>query len=152
MSFLRRLFGNGGEGPGAADGPVDDAEWRRAADATFEAHADKHRVTIWLRLYDPSFESMREQQRVFALENRIMRTLDEAGAGEHDTNSLERGYLALRLVGEDAEAMVAVVLPLLAEAPDGSYLAVRRGPAGTGEERIEVGSGADDATDVRSDG
>jgi hypothetical protein len=145
MSFLRRLFGDGAERPGVADGPVDDAEWRRSADATFEAHADKHRVTVWLRLHDPTFETMREQQRLFALENRIMRALDEAGAGEHDTNSLERGYLALRLVGADAEAILAVVEPLLADAPDGSYLAVRRGPAGTGEERIEVGAGADGA-------
>lgn len=76
---------------------------------------------------------------MFVLENRLMRALDEAGVGEHDTNSLERGYLALRLVGEDADAIVAVVEPLLAEAPEGSYLAVRRGPAGTGEDRIQVG-------------
>jgi hypothetical protein len=151
VSFLRRIFGNGDEGSGTADGPADDAEWRRSADATFEAHADKHRVTVWLRLYDPSFETTREQQRAFALENRVMRALDDAGAGEHDTNSLERGYLALRLVGEDAEAIVAVVVPLLAEAPAGSYLAVRRGPAGTGEERIEVGTGAHGGAGARAD-
>jgi hypothetical protein len=147
MGFLKRLLGavgpesDGGAGPSA--GPADDAEWRRSAEATFEADADKHRVTIWLRLYDPSFETMREQQKVFALENRIMRALDEAGAGEHDTNSLEQGYLALRLVGEDAGAIVTVVEPLLADAPAGSYLAVRRGPAGTGEERFDVGAAAD---------
>ena len=29
--------------------------------------------------------------------------------------------------------------------PEGSYLAVRRGPAGTGEDRVEVGVGADQA-------
>ena len=44
-----------------------------------------------MRLYDPDFETTREQQRVFALENELMRALDGAGAGEHDTNSLERG-------------------------------------------------------------
>ena len=125
--------------------PADDAEWRQSAEATFDAHADKHRVTLWLRLYDPDFETTREQQRAFALENRLMRALDEAGAGEHDTNSLEKGYLAMRMVGEDADAIVAVVLPLLGEVPEGSYLAVRRGPAGTGEDRIEVGLGADEA-------
>ncbi len=146
MGILKRLFGSGGNDDGASGmggGPADDAEWRQSAEATFEAHADKQRVTVWLRLYDPSFETSREQQRAFALENRLMRALDEAGAGEHDTNSLERGYLAMRLVGEDADAMVAVVLPFLDEAPEGSYLAVRRGPAGTGEDRLEVGIGAD---------
>lgn len=146
MGFLRRIFG-GGEGDSGQRGsgaPADDAEWRQSAEATFEAHADKHRVTFWMRLYDPSFETTREQQRAFALENALMRVLDEAGAGEHDTNSLERGFLAMRLVGPDADAIVAVILPLLADAPDGSYLAIRRGPAGTGEDRLEVGTRADE--------
>ena len=147
MGFLKRLFGGGGDnGGGVSDGEsADESEWMQAHDATFEAHADKHRVSFWMRLYDPDFETMREQQRVFALENSLMRALDEAGAGEHDTNSLERGYMAMRMVGEDADAIVAVILPLLSEAPEGSYLAVRRGPAGTGEDRIEVGIGADEA-------
>jgi hypothetical protein len=133
----------GGDGSGATGQPADDAEWRQSAEATFEAYPDKHRVTLWLRLYDPAFETVREQQRAFALENSLMRALDEAGAGEHDTNSLENGYLAMRMVGPDADAIVTVVAPLLTEAPAGSYLAVRRGPAGTGEDRLEVGAGAD---------
>ena len=141
MSFLRRILGGGDDG----GQPADDAEWRQSAEATFEAYADKHRVTFWMRLYDPAFETMREQQRVFALENQLMRALDEAGAGEHDTNSLEKGYVAMRMVGDDADAIVAVITPLLDDAPEGSYLAVRRGPARTGEDRIEVGVGADDA-------
>ena len=115
MGFLKRLFG-GGDGAGPDGQPADDAEWRQSAEATFEAHADKHRVTFWMRLYDPGFETMREQQRVFALENELMRALDEAGVGEHDTNSLEKGYMAMRFVGPDAQAIVAVLVPLLAEA------------------------------------
>jgi hypothetical protein len=49
------------------------------------------------------------------------------------------------MVGEDADAIVDVILPLVSEAPEGSYLAVRRGPAGTGEDRVEVGLGADES-------
>jgi len=146
VGFLRRLLGGGEAGAGGSgDQPADDAEWRRSAEATFEAHGDKHRVSLWVRLYDPSFETMREQQKVFALENELMRALDAAGAGEHDTNSLERGYLAMRLVGDDADAIVATISPLLNDLPEGSYLAVRRGPSGTGEDRIEVGIGADES-------
>ena len=146
MGFLKRIFGGDGDaGGGDGGGPADDAEWRQSAEATFEAYADKHRVSLWLRLYDPDFESTREQQRVFALENELMRALDEAGVGEHDTNSLEKGFMAMRMVGDDADAIVAVILPLLSDAPEGSYLAVRRGPARTGEDRIEVGVGADEA-------
>jgi hypothetical protein len=145
VGFLKRLFGGGdGAGAGATAQVADDDEWRQSADATFEAHADKHRVSFWMRLYDPDFETMREQQRVFALENALMRALDQADVGEHDTNALERGYVAMRMVGRDADAIVAVILPLLSEAPEGSYLAVRRGPARTGEDRIEVGLGADE--------
>lgn len=148
MGFLRRLLGGGGEGRDGSSGPgqpADDAEWRQSAEATFEAHADKHRVTLWLRLYDPDFENTREQLKAFALENALMRALDDAGAGEHDTNSLEKGYLAMRMVGEDADAIAAVIVPLLADVPEGSYLALRRGPAGTGEDRLELGLGADEA-------
>jgi len=151
VGFLKRLFGGDGENGGGAPGqPADDAEWRHSAEATFEAHGDKHRVTVWVRLYDPDFETMREQQKVFALENRLMQALDADGAGEHDTNSLESGYVAMRLVGPDADAIVATILPLLADAPEGSYLAVRRGPVRTGEDRLEVGRGADASASIDS--
>ena len=146
MGFLKRLFGGGDDSGGPSAGqPADDAEWRQSAEATFEAHGDKHRVSVWVRLHDPDFETTREQMKVFALENRLMQALDAADAGEHDTNALERGYMAMRLVGEDADAIVTTVMPLLADAPEGSYLAVRRGPSGTGEDRVEVGIGADEA-------
>ena len=127
----------------AAKAADDEAEWRTAHEATFDATADRHRVTVWLRLTDPGFENLREQQRLFALENRLMRGLDESGVGEHDSNSLEAGYLAVRLVGDDADAIVAVVRPLLATRRAARYLAVRSGPAGSGEERLEVGLGED---------
>ena len=137
MGFLRRLFGGAEDAPDpSADG--DRAPLLEASDASFELHGDQHRVSVWLRLVDPSFENEREQMRLFALEDRLMRALDDAGTGEHDTNALEAGYLAIRLAGPDADAMVATIGPLLGEAPPGSYLAVRRGPAGSAEDRVEI--------------
>ncbi len=144
MGILRRLLGGSGSSSGA--GPAeplpgaDDAEWRVAHEATFDASADRQRVTVWLRLIDPTFERGREQQRVFALEDSLMRVLDASGAGEHDSNSLEAGYLAIRLVGDDAAAIVTAIRPLLTDVPGGSYLAVRSGPAGSGEDRVELAS------------
>jgi hypothetical protein len=141
MSFLRRLLGGGpgdDEHPGAPDAHE---ALLVASEATFDAHADRHRVTVWLRLRSGDLDDAREQQRIFVLENELMRALDASGAGEHDTNSLERGYLALRLIGDDADAVVQVILPLVTEAEPGSYLAVRRGPAGSVEERIDIGRG-----------
>ena len=145
MGFLKRLFGGSDDGGAPSGQPADDSEWMHSAEATFEAHADKHRVSFWMRLYDPNFETTREQLKVFELENQLMRALEAAGVGEHDTNSLERGYMAMRMVGDDADAIVDVILPLLGDAPEGSYLAVRRGPVKTGEDRIEVGIGADES-------
>lgn len=142
MSFLRRLLGGG---PGDDDGtqaPGSHEALLVASEATFDAHAQRQRVTVWLRLRSPELADAREQQRVFGLENALMRALDEAGVGEHDTNSLERGYLALRLIGDDADAVVDVILPLLSDAEPGSYLAVRRGPAGSAEDRIGIGRDA----------
>lgn len=118
-----------------------------ASEATFDAHAERARVSIWLRLNDPAFESEREQQRIFGLENRIMRALDEAGVGEHDTNSLEADYFVMRLIGDDAEAIVDVISPLLVDVAGGGYLAVRSGGAGTAEERVELAAAARSASD-----
>jgi hypothetical protein len=75
---------------------------------------------------------------IYALEDRLMRSLDESGAGTHETNELERGYLMIRLLGPDAERIVQVIRPLLTDAPPGSYLAIRRGAEGSSEDRIEI--------------
>jgi len=143
MSFLRRLLGGGPGDEERSGAPGGHEALLVASEATFDAHADHHRVTVWLRLRSGDLEDAREQQRIFGLENDLMRALDASGAGEHDTNSLERGYLALRLVGDDADAVVQVIRPLLTRVEPGSYLAVRRGPAGSVEERIDIGRGAE---------
>jgi hypothetical protein len=135
MGFLRRLFG-GDRGPGE---PSPDGAAAEEAEGTGpDANAHLHSVVAWVRLTDPTLLNEREQRRVFAIEDGVMRGLFDAGVGDLDTNELDRGFLAIRCVGPDADRMVAVMGPLLAEAPAGSYLAVRRGPAGTGEERVDL--------------
>jgi hypothetical protein len=138
MGFLKRLLGGGADEGAGSGSDIDQGALLEASDATFELHGGKHRVSVWLRLADPTFESEREQIRLFLLEDRLMKALDEAGTGEHDTNALEAGFLAVRLVGPDADAIVATILPLLDEAPAGSYLAVRRGPSGAAEDRLDL--------------
>ena len=51
------------------------------------------------------------------LENELMRALDAAGVGEHDTNSLERGFMAMRLIGDDADAIVEVITAVACGCP-----------------------------------
>jgi hypothetical protein len=129
VGFLRRLFGGGeSEEPPATDDLT-------AAGSVAE---ERQQVTVWLRLDDPNFESEREQIRVFQFEDRLMRALEAGDVGEHDTNDLEAGFLAIRLLGDDADRIVEAIRPLLSDLPRGSYLAVRRGPTGTGEDRVDL--------------
>ena len=138
MSFLKRLLGGSPDESARTAAGEEPGALLEASDATFELHGDLHRVSVWLRLADPTFETEREQIRLFLLEDHIMRALQEAGTGEHDTNALEAGFLASRLGGPDAEAIVGTVRPLLGDAPPGSYLAVRRGPTATAEDRVDI--------------
>lgn len=141
MGFLKRLFGGGD----AADGRDPSSNASHPGDDTplvsgpvTDGDPTLHRVVAWIPLNDPTFESSREQQRLFRLEDRCMRALFESGAGDLDTNELDRGFFAIRFQGRDADAMAAVLVPLMADVPRGAYLAVRRGPYGAAEDRIDL--------------
>jgi len=123
VGFLRRIFGRAEEETEAPGEPVAD---------------DRQSVVAWIRLGDPNFENEREQQRLFELENRVMRTLEDSGMGSYDTNDLAPGFFRMTMLGPDADSIVKVVTPLLRDTPAGSYLAVRRGPSGSSEERVEI--------------
>lgn len=123
MDFLRRLLGGG-----------DAAEQDEATAAADE----RQQLTVLLRLADPELTNEREQLHIYGLEDRLMQALDESGAGTHETNELDGGYLRIQLLGPDAQRIAEVVRPHLADAPPGSYLAIRRGPPGTSEERMEM--------------
>jgi hypothetical protein len=133
VSFLRRLFGSSsGEDAAGRDDAVSD-------DGTDGGTGDSRpSVTAWVRLSEANFENEREQARVFSLENAIIAAVDEQGVGSYDTNELARGSFGMRVVGDDPDRLVEVLRPLLATAPAGSFLTVRRGPPGTSEERVEL--------------
>lgn len=125
MSFLKRIFGSS-----SADAAGDDAG---------ELIPDERpAVTAWVRLFDPEFGNEREEQRVFELENRIINAIEGAGVGIFDTNELGRGSFGMRLLGADPDRIVELLRPLLVDAPAGSYLTIRRGGAGSSEERVEI--------------
>jgi hypothetical protein len=133
VGFLRRLFGGdtGTDDRTSTDPGVDGS-------SVVDGNAHLHSVVAWIRLVDPTFQNEREQRRVFAQEDAVMRALYEAHVGDLDTNELDRGFFAIRCAGPDADRMVGVMTPLLTDAPVGSYLAVRRGPVGTGEDRVDL--------------
>jgi hypothetical protein len=121
MDFLRRFLGGSGE-----------------ADQAAPSQDNREQVTVLLRLADPELTNEREQLHIYGLEDRLMKALDESGAGTHETNELESGFLRIQLLGPDAQRMAEVIRPHLADAPPGSYLALRRGPEGVSEERVDL--------------
>ncbi len=122
--FLSRLFGR--------------TEEATADIAAFPSTDDRQSVVVWLRLLHPDFADDREQAATFALEDRLMAAVDASGTGTFDTNDLQRGSFGMHFLGRDADAMLEVIRPLLLGVSPGSYLAVRRGPPGTSEERMEL--------------
>ena len=123
MGFLRRILGR------------DDTETEGPEESVPD---DRQSVVAWIRLGDRDFENEREQQRLFELENRVMRAIETSGTGTYDTNDLAPGFFRMTMLGPDADHIVEVVTPLLRSTPPGSYLAVRRGPSGGSEERVEI--------------
>jgi hypothetical protein len=130
MGLLRRFFGSGSGEQDAQSATSDDDEGEELPD-------ERPRVTAWIRLGDPSFTNEREQQRVFQLENRVIKAVEDAGAGTYDTNELINGAFGMRLVG-DPDRLLALVRPLLRDEPAGSYLTVRTGGPNASEERVEI--------------
>jgi hypothetical protein len=133
MGFLRRLFGSGSDTDASSGGSDDDSGE--------EIPDERARVTAWIRLGDASFTNEREQQRVFQLENRIIKAVEDAGAGTYDTNELVNGAFGMRLIG-DPDRLLQVVRPLLKDEPVGSYLTVRQAGPSASEERVEIDGGA----------
>jgi hypothetical protein len=95
-------------------------------------------VVAYLKLSDAELTNDREQMRLFALEDRLMRAIDASGAGTYEGNYLDRGFLRLYASGPDADRLAAVIRPLLEGAPPGSVLVKRNGPPGADEERIPL--------------
>jgi hypothetical protein len=142
MGFLRRILGGDTgrrEDTGDRDGTAADGGLPLGGGPTEFGGADQHAVTVWIRLSDAELTSEREALRVFALEDRVMAAIDTDGVGTYDTNDLERGFFRMHAYGPDAERLAAVIAPIVAGAPAGSYIAVRAGAAGTSEERRELG-------------
>ena len=141
MGFFKRLFGSGGadgDDAGTARGGAAHDDEPLVSGPVTDGDPSLQRVVAWIPLNDPTFETSREQQRLFTLEDRLMRALFESGAGDLDTNELDRGYYAMRFQGRDAAAIASVLAPLMTDVPRGTYLAVRHGPYGAAEDRIDL--------------
>jgi hypothetical protein len=140
MGFLTRLLGRPetSEGAGAREEPRSTDAGREEPNTASAPEPDEPMVVAYLKLSDAEFSSEREQMRLFALEDRVMRAIHASGTGTYEGNYFDRGFFRLYAAGPDAERLVDVVRPLLVDAPRGSILLKRNGPPGTEEERIPL--------------
>ena len=74
------------------------------------------------------------------LEERLMQTIEESMVGEFDGIGRGMGVLEIYMYGPDAEALWAVVEPILRSFPanPGSFVVKRYGPPGTAEVRMDL--------------
>ena len=88
-------------------------------------------VIVHLRLRDGRFGSPDERKAIEALEDQILRAIDEASVGEFDGDEFGGGECVLFMYGPDADRLYGVILPLLKAAPaaTGGYAIKRYGEA-----------------------
>ncbi len=74
------------------------------------------------------------------LEDRLMQVIEESGVGEFDGIGRGMGFLDIYMYGPDAEALWAVVEPILRDFPanPGSFVVKRYGAPGTPEVHIDL--------------
>lgn len=85
-----------------------------------------------------------EVQRLFKLEDELMKAIEDSGVGEYDGNEIGEGTFTMYAYGPSAKKLLDVALPVLAKyrLPPGSRAVKRYGKPGAKEERIPIGSGA----------
>lgn len=101
-------------------------------------------MIVHLKLSDDGFGGGGERAEILALDDRLVEAVSASGLGEYDGNELGGGEAVLYAYGTDADALFAVMSPLLdgARPAEGSYVVKRHGAAddpGAREEIVVLG-------------
>jgi hypothetical protein len=115
-----------------------------AASPARAAGTADHEVRLHLKLSRSPHGTAAERARLRELEEEVMHRLERASAGRLVRDAWPAGECVITLAGPDAHATWAAVADAVrAHGPrPGSYAALRRGPPGAREERIDLTSGA----------
>jgi hypothetical protein len=92
----------------AADGEDDDG-----------AEAIEHDIVVHLRLSNRALGTAGERADIERLAEQLAAAVEDAGVGEYDGDEYGGGECLLFFAGRDAEAMFAVLQPLLRAHPHG---------------------------------
>src|ERR1044071_6456388 len=81
--------------------------------------ANEHDVVVHLRLGNPALGPAGERPALGRLADQLAAAVEDAGVGEYDGDEYGGGECLLFFAGRDAEAMFAVLQPLLRAHPRG---------------------------------
>lgn len=92
----------------------------------------EHAVLVFIKLSDDDFGAEDEREKIFALEEKLIQSIEEFRAGEYDGNEFGGGHATLYMYSHDADVLYDVVIKHF-EGLDfiqDSYIIKRYGPAG----------------------
>ncbi len=94
--------------------------------------ASEHAVTVYLRMSGDAYGSEAEQNQIFDLSDQLETAISAQDAGEFDGDEFGDGLCTLFMYGPDADALFAVVEPVLRASPlaEGAYAVKRYGEVG----------------------
>jgi len=105
-----------------------------------EQEGEQQALIVWIRLSDDGSGTSEERQRVFKLEDEMMRVIEESGVGEYDGNEIGGGFFTLYMYGPSASQLWKIAEGILTrfEPSPGSYAITRYGKPGAREVRISL--------------
>ncbi len=97
-------------------------------------------VFVFIKLSDGDMGDERDDEAIYALEDRLNQVIEEQGVGELDGDEWGNGNCQLFMYGKNADRIFEVITPLLLahEAPAISYAVKRYGPAGAPERMVHL--------------
>lgn len=103
---------------------------------------EKHEeaLIIHLHLRDGPMASPEERDKIFALEDKVIKAIEESGAGEYDGNEIGEGEFTMYIYGPSTQQLWNVVSPCIGAfvTNPGSYLIMRHGGLGAKEDRVPL--------------
>jgi hypothetical protein len=102
--------------------------------------AEEQALIITIPLHSGKTGNADELKRLHALEDQLIVSIKESGAGEYDGNEIGEGVFTIYIYGPSAERLFAVVRPILKKfrPPTGSFLIKRYGKPGSKQDRVAI--------------
>jgi hypothetical protein len=104
------------------------------------AVSEEEALIIHLRLSDGNSGSHEEREKIFKLEDAVIKKIENSGAGEYDGNEIGGGFFTMYMYGSSTERLWDLTSPIIKAFPTrtGSYAIKRYGKVGSKEDHIPL--------------